>query len=86
MWCPENFQIISSLKEDRWIILIGKILQSESLCTIILVYGRNSKQQRLEIYRELSSGLQSVTHPVMIIGDFNEILCVIKRKGQDKEK
>lgn len=60
MWCPENFQLARTLKGDRWLLLVGKVTIANWMCAIILLYGGNADNHRVEIYNEISNILQLI--------------------------
>lgn len=64
--------------------MTGKLVFNNSLCTILLVYGGVNENHRETIYSEIKCSLQNLTNPILLLGDFNEILEVNERKGHDK--
>lgn len=47
-----------------------------------IMYGGYSEVDRQLIYSEISNALTSFSSPMMLMGDFNEILEINERKGQ----
>lgn len=63
---------------------MAKILSYGCTYTIVLVYGGNDDNHRDTIYNEICIELAAYSHPVLLMGDFNEILNVSERKGQHR--
>lgn len=85
IWNPDSIKATSVCKRIRWIILNGMILLRNWRCTIGVVYGGYSIKEQQVIYTEINQAIEAFTDPVLLMGDYNQILNVLKRRGQVNE-
>ncbi|KAK7268946.1 hypothetical protein RIF29_21657 [Crotalaria pallida] len=81
MWNQTLFKVLSSTKGDRWINIEGRWTNGDFPVSITLVYAPNDREGRIRIWQQLKILKQSSNSPMMIMEDFNEILCPSERKG-----
>ncbi|XP_016199534.1 uncharacterized protein LOC107640533 [Arachis ipaensis] len=84
MWDDMLFRMNNCYKGERWICVEGVLLKNKFRCAFCLVYGAHNKTGKLAVWEELSfvAGLFQV--PICYMGDFNEVIHVEERKGQDR--
>ncbi|XP_016196133.1 uncharacterized protein LOC107637210 [Arachis ipaensis] len=84
MWDDLLFRMNNCYKGERWLCVEGILLKNEFCCAFCLVYGAHNRIEKLAVWEELSfiAGLCQV--PICYMGDFNEVLQVEERKGQDR--
>ena len=63
---------------DRWICIKGFIQEIDISCTIGLMYGPHSIYERRKVWGELKEVKERFGVPLLLMGDFNEILKVGK--------
>lgn len=81
VWDESTFQRENTRKGQRWIYVDGKLVDKDVLVAFVFVYGPNNAEGRLKLLNEILDLKQGITHPIMILGDFNEILKPEERKG-----
>ncbi|XP_072087381.1 uncharacterized protein [Arachis hypogaea] len=81
MWDDMMFQTSHCYKGERWLCIEGVLTKNNFYCAFCLVYGAHGREEKRMVCEELSyiAGLCQV--PLCLLGDFNEILQVEKRKG-----
>ncbi|XP_072081072.1 uncharacterized protein [Arachis hypogaea] len=84
MWDDMQFKMNNCYKGERWICVEGVLLKNEFNCAICLVYGAHTRTEKLAMWEELSFVAGLCQDPICYIGDFNEIIQVGERKGQDR--
>lgn len=82
VWNREVFEMKSCHKGCRWTIVEGMIKEEKWECSIGVLYGGNARSDRKEIYEELLQIKSQMTRPLLIMGDFNEVVNIEERKGQ----
>lgn len=65
----------------QWIFIHGKLIEKDLLIAFVLVYGPNDRSGRNIVWNELIELKQKIVDPMIILGDFNEILKPEERKG-----
>lgn len=79
------FHLENSYVGCRWLVLIGSILKLGWSYGIGVIYGAYTVEDLNSMYNELSEVFQNVSVPILIMGDFNQILSVEVRRGQTIE-
>lgn len=82
MWNPSVFNMTRSYQGSRWLILSGTLVSVNWDCAFGLVYGEHQTNEQLQIYNEISNVLNTLSCPILITGDFNQIAHVNERKNQ----
>ncbi|XP_015954321.1 uncharacterized protein LOC107478701 [Arachis duranensis] len=84
MWNDMLFKMNNCYKGERWLCVEGVLLKNEFNCVFFLVYGAHTRVEKLTVGEELSfiAGLCQV--PICYMGDFNEVIQIEERKGQDR--
>ena len=59
--------------------MVGRDKIIDFHCVIIVVYGQYSRSERQELWAELENMRNLVKHPLIFIGDFNEVLHLEER-------
>lgn len=85
MWNPSYFHSHSCIKGNRWIVVIGNIIPLQWRCAIGLIYDEYSTENQNLMYSELSSAMTEISDPIMLFGDYNQILYINERKNQSIE-
>lgn len=85
IWNPSAFICSSSYLGERWILLNGTIVKNQWNCLIVLIYGGNTIELRTQQYEDILRTRGESTLPLLIMGDFNEVLHISERKGQARE-
>ena len=80
-WHNEYFQVGSSLITQRWICVFGKFISEAFSCAVCVVYAPNSQSDRLELWNNLREFNQHLSIPLLLMGDFNEVLNVAERRN-----
>lgn len=84
IWCT-NFFLKSKVHiGHRWIALEGTIKEANWQCCLCLVYGSCCPLERKNMFDELTALKQQIPCPMLICGDFNEILNPEDRRGQNR--
>lgn len=86
IWDPEVFMLESNFRGIRWIILVGNLTKFDWKCAIGLVYGSYIVEEQVIIQNEINNVITSLDCPIMLMGDFNQVLSPRERKGQTIEK
>lgn len=68
------------VKRERWIYIKGKLIVNLSV-SFVFVYGPNDREGGNIVWNEIIGLKQRVDEPMMVLGDFNEILKPKERKG-----
>lgn len=54
--------------------LEGILIEHEFVCSIILVYGPHDKEEQRSLWDELCAFGGNVMGPLLVMGDFNEVI------------
>lgn len=65
--------------------MVGKLVAMDWQCAIGVVYGGCTVQEHSTIYNEINDALPIITVPTLFLGDFNQVLSVSERRGQQIE-
>lgn len=79
IWDSSKFAVSNSHIGARWILLEGQMIEKNFDCCIAVVYGPNDRVERHTFFMDLKTIIQSISKPVIIIGDFNVILYTSER-------
>ncbi|XP_016164391.1 uncharacterized protein LOC107606902 [Arachis ipaensis] len=84
MWDDMQFKMNNCYKGERWICVEGVLLKTKFNCAFYLVYGAHTRMEKLDVWEELRfiAGLCQV--PICYMRDFNEVIQIEERKGQDR--
>lgn len=82
IWDQTMFRISQKHIGDRWVILEGCMSNGNFNCCVGIVYGANNREGRSRMYDTLKDILSSIGQPVLLLGDFNEIIHPGERVGQ----
>lgn len=80
MWNPEFFTSINHHIGGRWIIIEGIMKEYDWRCSIAIIYGGHSADEQIQIYSEFNHTKTELTSPMMLMGDFNQILQISERR------
>lgn len=81
IWDNTCFSVAQKYMGDRWIILEGLIVKNNFSCCVGIIYGSNEIAGRNIMYENLKNLLQSINKPIVLMGDFNEVLHSWERNG-----
>ncbi|XP_072064428.1 uncharacterized protein [Arachis hypogaea] len=81
MWDDVVFKVRNCYKSDRWLCVEGVLTKTNFLCAFCLVYGAHGREEKREVWEELSYVVGLCQVSFCFFGDFNEILHVEDRKG-----
>ena len=84
VWDPSKFNVSQKHIGDRSIDLEGCINSVSFVCSVGIVYSPNDRLGRCLMYNSLKTLIQSINKPLLMLGDFNEILHPSERIGQSK--
>lgn len=76
------FQMNRHYQGARWIIAISKLTSCNWDCPVDLVYGGHTVANQTMIFNELSAIIQTLHYPLLLLGDFNQIVNINERKYQ----
>ena len=80
-WHKDIFMMQNSFARERWLCVEGKFFKAGSQCAICLVYAPSEHQNRLKVWDQLR-GIRAFTAvPLILLGDFNEVLSPQERRG-----
>lgn len=82
LWNHSFFKMTSCRVERNWIALSGIISNLSFHCTVINIYNPCNVDSRKEVWETLIDLWNSTNLPMLIIGDFNEILSPSERGSQ----
>ena len=80
-WKQQAFLPCSSFANQRWLCVIGDLLESQTQCAICLIYAPSDHQGRKHLWDQLRSVKSSIEAPCILMGDFNEVLDPAERRG-----
>ena len=66
---------------QRWVCVFGKFLKKNFACAVCVVYAPNSQRDRLELWNTLREFRQQLTSPLLLMGDFNEVVLIEERRN-----
>lgn len=81
VWDKGAFKCLKRSKGERWIWLDGTVIEKKFHVGVILVYAPNDRSDRNSLWGELKAIKESATSPLLVIGDFNEVILPEERKG-----
>ena len=81
IWDKEFLAKSDILMGDRWICIKGYVKEVDMWCAIGLVYGPHTISERRIVWQELKVVREKFEVPLLLMGDFNEILKVGERLG-----
>ena len=82
-WHTASFETISSIIAPRWICVIGEFMQDHFRCAVCTIYAPNCQNERLQLWDQLRSLKEMLEFPLMLMGDFNEVLAPAERRGAE---
>lgn len=82
IWDPTLFCASQRYISDRWIVLEGCVVKSNFNCCVGILYGPNDRSGRRQMFESLHVLFQSINKPILLLGDFNEVLHPSERIGQ----
>lgn len=82
IWDPTVFCAAQSYVGDRWIVLEGVMVKVNYNCCIGFVYGPCDIEGRSIFFESIRCLLQNINKPLLVMGDFNEVLKPSERLGQ----
>jgi len=81
MWNQQHFIKLNSFAMQRWLCVVGEIIESKTKCAFCVVYAPNSQHERLVVWDQLRRIKAQFQLPWIIMGDFNEVLHIHERRG-----
>ncbi|XP_015950467.1 uncharacterized protein LOC107475352 [Arachis duranensis] len=81
IWDESVFKMNNCYKVEIWLCVEGVLVKSSFNCTFFLVYGAHNRDEKVQVWEELSymTGLCQISCCYM--GDFNEIVHVEEKQG-----
>ena len=76
----EAFDGIEVSEGSRWICVKDLVKENDFRCVILVIYGWHNCNRRASLWQELLNVRINIDYPMMVIGDFNEVLSLDKRK------
>jgi len=83
-WHTEVFEAASSFITSRWICVLGTFKQDEFSCAICVIYAPNNQRDRLQMWNTLREFKQQLGLPLILMGDFNEVLKLEERRNSSQ--
>ncbi|XP_074278036.1 uncharacterized protein LOC141601639 [Silene latifolia] len=83
MWDADSLKNASGVCGERWILVCGMFGEKKIPCSIILVYGPCNVDGRRKVLEELFNMRRLFINPVLVFGDFNEVLQPGERLNHD---
>jgi len=80
-WNKEAFKGASSLVTQRWICIFGQFVPKAFTCAVCVVYAPNDQRDRREVWQKLRELKQHLTIPMLLMGDFNEVVSPAERRN-----
>jgi len=80
-WHHDSFKEIRTLVSNRWICVFGEFVQEGFVCAICVLYAPNNQHERLELWNILRALRQHLSIPLILMGDFNEVVNLEERKN-----
>ena len=80
-WHQEAFTLHNSFAKERWLCVVGEFHKSGVKCAVCLVYAPNDHQERLIVWDQLRAIRSIIEVPMVLMGDFNEVLSPTERQG-----
>lgn len=84
IWCSDFFKCEAQTVTDIWIILKGRLLNHDWPCVFGLIYGSCIDADREDMFSDLTAYNSQLHCPLLIFGDFNEVLYIENRRGQQR--
>lgn len=84
VWDPEFFRKEDCVRGGRWIWLQGRLTGKNVSVAFALVYGPNNVGDRRVVWRQLIDLKHRSSTPLMVFGDFNEVMKPEERKGGNR--
>lgn len=82
VWDPSVLQVSQRYLSERWIVLEGTMVKNNFDCCVGIVYGPCDRDGRFQMFESLKTLFQSINKPILLMGDFNEVLKPSERVGQ----
>ncbi|KAJ8438798.1 hypothetical protein Cgig2_023832 [Carnegiea gigantea] len=80
-WHKDSFQQTNLTAGQRWVCVYGEFLKEQFQCAICLIYAPNDPQGRVQVWNQLRTMKACSVMPLILLGDFNEVLKPSERKG-----
>jgi len=80
-WHQEAFTLHNSFAKARWLCVVGDFNKSSVSCAVCLVYAPNDHQERLIVWSQMRAIRSIVGVPLVLMGDFNEVIRPTERRG-----
>jgi len=80
-WHQDSFTLINCIANQRWICVIGEFTRSQFKCAICVMYAPNGQSERLQVWNQIQSLHSVIEEPMVLMGDFNEVLSLHERRG-----
>lgn len=84
LWNKDVLRVSNFYKGQRWVILEGCIAQEDWCYSVGLIYGSCDSQESQNMYIEITTAIQKLVHPLLLLGDYNEIVSLGKRRGKTR--
>jgi len=81
-WHKESFVAVNTFLGQRWISVQGVFENDNFRCAVCVVYAPNDQRGRMTVWDQLRYLKQHLRLPLLIMGDFNEVVTIDERKGE----
>ena len=81
VWSSDLFVDCNIRSGSRWVCVEGQIYEQSFRCAILIVYAPNLRSDRRLLWEDLLALRDSVSLPMLAMGDFNEVFNENERKG-----
>ena len=82
-WNELLFSKSKVLTNKRYILVEGKLIQERIDVSFLLVHAPSCSQERFDLWKDLMNLKKSISTPLMMFGDFNEVLEPEEIKGNE---
>jgi len=80
-WHQDSFTLANCIANQRWICAIGEFTRNQFKCAVCVLYAPNGQAERLQLWNQLCLLQSRIEVPMVLMGDFNEVLSIHERRG-----
>jgi len=80
-WLQDSFSLTNCIANQRWICVIGEFIKHQFKCAVCVLYAPNGQSERMHVWNQIRLLKLRIEVPLMIMGDFNEVLSIHERRG-----
>lgn len=80
-WNPDLFKVSKVLESMQMIVFTATNLANNFIFTLAMIYNTNNLSERYMLWEEIKSLSIDFVSPIVLLGDFNNVLYSYKRIG-----